>query len=111
MSCDNVNSSCCVAVTTSFLKLPFLCRPLTQGRVNAALTPRSLLLQLLPVAVPRDALVSALSPCVWRSGSQVPARQFPAQAPLGRELELHFSSGLKEGAQAGERGKGDSCEG
>lgn len=110
-SCDNVNSSCCVAVTTSFLKLPFLCRSLTQGHANTALTPRSLLLWLLPLAVPRDTSVSALSPCLWRYGSQVPARHFPTQPPLGRKLELCISSGLKEDAQAGERGKGDCCKG
>lgn len=111
MSCDNVNSSHYAAVTASFLKLPFLCWSLTQGHVNTALTPCSLLVWLLPVAVPRDALVSVLSPCVWRSGSQVPARQFPAQPPLDRELGLHFSSGLEEGAQAEERGKGDCHKG
>lgn len=54
MSCDNVNSSCCRAVTTSFLALPFLCRLLTEEHVNTVLTLRSsLLVWLLPVSLPR----------------------------------------------------------
>lgn len=37
-SCDNVNSSNCHAVTTSFLALSFLCRLLTSEHVYTALT-------------------------------------------------------------------------
>lgn len=71
MSCDNVNSSCCMAVTTSFLALPFLCQLLTKEHVNAALTLHSsLLVWLLPVSLPRATLASALSPYVTRSGSE-----------------------------------------
>lgn len=113
MSSDNVNSSCCMAVTTSFFALPFLCQLLTKEHVNAALTLHSpLLVWLLPVSLPRATLASALSPYMPRSGSEVLA--FPpgsSKLPFSMEVGLHFSSGLRKVPRQERGGKGECHKG